>query len=141
MRATLADDVTVDYTCVNPMWGIKHYSADEFADLWMSEEHLGLKVLATQHFLGHPYFVSVTAGEIVVEWQQVAFHGRKAVGEDYSSLRAKITEQSDGHSFVRHVFRKTSQGWRIFSIRPEVVFSTGAASAPAVSKTRARKAE
>ena len=115
----------VDYTRVNPPWGIERYTAEAFAEKWIDDEHLGVKALATQHILGQPYFQSVSSTEIVVEWQQIACHGRRIPGEDYSSPLCKIGNQADGHSFMRHRFIKTDRGWRITEIRPEVLYSTG----------------
>jgi len=125
LHASLASEVDVDYTHVNPEWGVKHYTSDDFAALWTSEEHLGLKAMATQHFLGQPYFASITEREIVVEWQQVAFHGRKVPGEDYTNPRCKITDTSDGHSYMKHRFVLTERGWRIAGITPVLIFGTG----------------
>jgi hypothetical protein len=61
-----------------------HFTADAFVEEWLGPKHLGVKALATQHLLGVPYFKSVTEEEIVVEWQQMASHGRRIVGEDFA---------------------------------------------------------
>lgn len=48
----------------------------------LGESHLGLKPLVTQHLLDQPYFKSVTENEIVVQWQQLASHGRRDGSEE-----------------------------------------------------------
>jgi scytalone dehydratase len=52
--------------------------------------HIGLKPLATQHLLALHYFKSVSDSEIVVEWQQIASHGRRGEGEDFANPTCKI---------------------------------------------------
>lgn len=125
MLASLASDLIVDYTGVVPAWGQKEYKAEVFADEWLSEEHLGLKPLATQHLLGLHYFKWVTADEIVVEWQQIASHGRHQKGEDPANPMRKIEEQSNHRTYMEHKFVKTERGWRIAVIKPSVLFSPG----------------
>ncbi|KAF4628321.1 hypothetical protein G7Y89_g9831 [Cudoniella acicularis] len=125
LRASLAPNVTVDYSAVVPAWGLMHYRADDFVENWLSPKHLGVKALATQHLLGMPYFQLVTEDEIVVEWQQLASHGRRVVGEDFASPMCKIGESSDGRSWMRQTFVKVEGLWRISVIRPEVIYHTG----------------
>ena len=110
-----------------PTWGSKPYRATEFVDLWLGPTHLGVRPVATQHLLGAPYFKSVTENEIVVEWQQLASHGRKVKGEEetWSSPMARIEETSDGRSWMCMTFVKTEAGWRVAVIRPEVIYHTG----------------
>ncbi|KAH8674119.1 Scytalone dehydratase [Xylariales sp. PMI_506] len=124
LRAALAPNVAVDYSLIVPAWGVKHYTGDEFATLWLSEEHLGLKPLASQHFLGQPYFKSVSAEEIVVEWQQIAAHGRRE-GEARDAVSNKIVETSDGHSHMQHRFIKVEGRWKIAGITPSLIYQTG----------------
>ncbi|CAK7205298.1 hypothetical protein SEUCBS139899_008067 [Sporothrix eucalyptigena] len=127
LLAALAPNVAVDYTLIVAAWGIKHYTADEFAALWLSEEHLGLKPLATQHLLGQPYFKSVTDDEIVVQWQQLASHGRRqdVGGDGPKDTSAVITETSDGRSYMDHRFIKVDGLWKITGITPSLLYQTG----------------
>lgn len=112
----------VDYTSVVPAWGEKFYTSQEFANEWLSPEHLGNKALATQHLLAQPYFKSVTADEIVVQWQQLASHGRRS---DRDSGRKSIEETSDGRSWMEHKFVKIDGRWKIARITPELSYDTG----------------
>ncbi|KAL1888556.1 hypothetical protein Sste5346_009513 [Sporothrix stenoceras] len=128
LLSALAPQVAVDYSNVVAAWGIKHYTADEFAALWLSEEHLGLPPLATQHLLGQPLFKSVTADEIVVKWQQLASHGRRPDGEQKGSGGGPpvVSETSDGRSYMEHRFVKQADGrWKIASITPSLLYTTG----------------
>ena len=124
-RASLAPNIIVDYSLVVPAWGAKAWAADDFVEEWLGPNHLGVKALATQHLLGVPYFKSVTEREIVVEWQQMASHGRKVVGEDFASPMCKIGESSDGRSWMEQTFVKVEGNWRISIIKPEVLYHTG----------------
>ena len=108
-----------------PAWGRKEYQAGAFAAEWLSEEHLGLKPLATQHLLGLHYFKSVSEKEVVVEWQQIASHGRHEKGEDSTNPMRKIEEQSNHRAYIEHTFIKTEKGWRIAVIKPSVLFAPG----------------
>ncbi|KAL2203440.1 NTF2-like protein [Sarocladium strictum] len=127
LLATLAQEVTVDYSLIVPAWGVKHYAAAEFATLWLSEEHLGLKPLVTQHLLAQPYFKKCTGDEIVVEWQQLASHGRlqSADGGARDAATARISETSDGRSHMQHVFVKNGTRWMIAGITPSLLYQTG----------------
>lgn len=125
MRASLAPNVIVDYSKVVPEMGCRTFAADEFVEEWLGPTHLGVKALATQHLLGAPYFKSTTTEEIVVEWQQLASHGRRVEGEDFAHPMCKIGESSDGRSWMQQIFVKVDGQWRISEIRPEVVYHTG----------------
>ncbi|KAF5870795.1 putative conidial pigment biosynthesis scytalone dehydratase arp1 protein [Botrytis fragariae] len=125
LRASLAPKVIVDYTLVVPEWGQQTFTADAFVEEWLGPIKLGVKALATQHLLGAPYFKSVTDSEIIVEWQQLASHARKVVGEDYSHPHCKIGETSDGRSYMQQTFVKVEGQWRISVIKPEVIYHTG----------------
>ncbi|GAM40330.1 hypothetical protein TCE0_038r12601 [Talaromyces pinophilus] len=128
LSATLAPEVIVDYTSVVPAWGEKRYTCHEFATEWLSPEHLGNKALATQHLLGQPYIKSVSEAEIVVQWQQLASHGR---WEDESSVSGQsgkkrmIVETSDGRSWMEHKFVRIEGRWKIARITPELRYDTG----------------
>ena len=126
--------MTVNYTSVNPAWGIKHYTGREFAELWMSREHLGNRALATQHLLGLPYFKYVgnsshddasghnseeaEVNEIIVTWQILASHARRAPVNapqadveklEYGNPMSPVeSETSDHRSFMEHRFVKIS---------------------------------
>ncbi|KAF7914303.1 uncharacterized protein EAF01_000709 [Botrytis porri] len=75
--------------------------------------------------LGAPYFKSVTNSEIIVEWQQLASHGRRVAGHDYNHPNCKIEETSDGRSYMQQMFVKVKGQWRISVIKPEVIYHTG----------------
>ncbi|KAI1842925.1 hypothetical protein JX266_010943 [Neoarthrinium moseri] len=123
--AVLAPDVVVDYSYVVPEWGRISYKALDFVDSWLGPQRLGVRALATQHLLGIPYFKSVTEEEIIVEWQQLASHGRRVKGQDYTHPMCKIEEISDGRSWMRQTFSKIEGRWRIKEIKPEVIYHTG----------------
>jgi scytalone dehydratase len=89
----------------------------------LSAEHLGLKPLATQHLLAQPYFKSVKADEIVVEWQQLASHGRRR--DELLDTSGTITETSDGRSYMEHRFIKVGGRWKIARITPSLIYQTG----------------
>ena len=108
-----------------PAWGSQSFTADGFVEEWLGPKHLGVKALATQHLLGIPYFKSVTEEEIVVEWQQMASHGRRVDGEDFARPMCKIGETSDGRSWMQQTFAKVEGAWKVRVIRPEVLYHTG----------------
>lgn len=115
----------MDYSAVVPAWGCKQYTRAAFVDEWLSTEHLGLKPLATQHLLGLHYFKSVSEDEVVVEWQQIASHGRRLAGEDFSHPLCKIEAESNHRGYMEHTFVKTNGQWRIAVIKPSVLFTPG----------------
>ncbi|KAF5630042.1 scytalone dehydratase [Fusarium sp. NRRL 52700] len=127
LLAALAPEVSVDYSLIVPAWGIKQYKAAEFATLWLSEEHLGLKPLVTQHLLAQPYFKKVTADEIEVEWQQLASHGRLKAddGGARDASAARIEETCDGRSHMQHKFVRVGGFWKIATITPSLLYQTG----------------
>lgn len=125
LRACIAPDVIVDYSKVMPSWGLMNFSSEAFVEEWLGSKHLGMKALATQHLLGTPYFKSVTSDEIIVEWQQLASHGRRTAGEDFASPMCRIGEISDGRSWMQQTLVKIKGAWRIRIIQPEVIYHTG----------------
>jgi scytalone dehydratase len=126
LSATLAPEVIVDYTSVVPSWGEKRYTSHEFATEWLSPEHLGNKALATQHLLGQPEFKSVAEDEIVVQWQQLASHGRWEDGSATKGGKKRmIVETSDGRSWMKHKFVRIEGRWKIARITPELTYDTG----------------
>lgn len=62
---------------------------------------------------------------IIVEWQQLASHGRREHGQDYADPMCSIDEISDGRSWVQHTFFKVDEAWKISEIKPEVIYHTG----------------
>lgn len=127
LLAALAPEVIVDYSLIVPEWGQKVYKAEAFAAEWLSEEHLGLKVLATQHLLAQPYFKSITDEEIVVQWQQLVSHGRReqALEGGVNALNSKIVEESDHRSYMEHSFVKVEGKWKIQRITPSLIYAAG----------------
>ncbi|GAM43427.1 hypothetical protein TCE0_050r18231 [Talaromyces pinophilus] len=126
LSATLAPEVIVDYTSVVPAWGEKRYTSHEFATEWLSPEHLGNKALATQHLLAQPYIKSVAKDEIVVQWQQLASHGRwEDENATETGKQRMIVETSDGRSWMEHKFVRIEERWKIARIRPELRYDTG----------------
>ncbi|KAH8646690.1 hypothetical protein BX600DRAFT_390217 [Xylariales sp. PMI_506] len=126
LAASLAPDVAVDYSLVTPTSEVEHYTGEEFARLWLSEKHLGLRPLSAQHLLGQPYFKSVAADEIVVEWQQLVSLGRRgSAAPDDDDADRKIVETYAGHSHMRHRFVKVDGKWKITSITPLLIYHTG----------------
>ena len=126
MYASLVpDEVVVDYSKVVKEFGRVTYKTADFVELWLGPEHLGVKALATQHLMGIPYFKSVTDEEIIVEWHQLASHARREKGTDYSNPMSKITETSDGRSWMQQKLVKVAGKWRIREIRPEAIYHTG----------------
>ncbi|KAJ5522645.1 scytalone dehydratase [Penicillium frequentans] len=123
LLAALAPKVTVDYTLIVSGWGREEYTAHELASKWLSAEHLGLKPLATQHLLAQPYFKYVGEGEIVVEWQQLASHGRR--DDEHRDTSGSITETSDGRTYMEHQFVKVDGKWKIARITPSLIYQTG----------------
>lgn len=116
----------MDYTDVNPTWGKKLYNKEEFARLWLSEEHLGNSALNTQHLLGLPFFSYVGPkrlstsdsedssaakpvshgnesaqdrhpDEIEVSWQVLASHGRRGAAASTSAV------ESDNKRHLPHI--------------------------------------
>jgi len=61
----------------------------------------------------------------MVEWQQMASHGRRVEGEDFASPMCKIGETSDGRSWMTQTFVKVEGAWRVRIIKPEVLYHTG----------------
>ncbi|KAI1613942.1 hypothetical protein EDD37DRAFT_477931 [Exophiala viscosa] len=143
--STLAPQVSVDYTDVNPDWGKKIYDKEAFAKLWLSEEHLGNSALNTQHLLGLPYFSYVgpkrprnefgnwfaarptshgeiaandqDSEEIEVSWQILASHGRRATdsASEDKDHLPLIGETSDHRAFMTQVYFKVQDGDQINS--------------------------
>jgi scytalone dehydratase len=60
-----------------------------------------------------------------VEWQQLASHGRRVVGENFAHPMCKIDEQSDHRGYMGHTYTKVDRNWRIAVIRPEVLYAPG----------------
>lgn len=102
------------------------YSAEGFIDEWLGPNHLGSsKALVTFHLLGLPYFHSVTEEEIVVDYQQLASHARRAAGEDWTHPECKIEGDSDGKSWMQQTFVKVDGVWKISVIKPSIHYRPG----------------
>jgi len=121
----LAPDVVADYTAVNPTWIRQKYTAEGFIDEWLGPNHLGIESVATHHLLGSPYFKSVSAEVIIVEWQQLANHAQRVAGEDFGSPMCKIGPVSEGKSWMEHTFIKIDGQWKISVVRPEILYRSG----------------
>lgn len=122
----MAPTVLADYEGVKAKWTKQIYTADAFIDEWLGPNHLGSsKALVTFHLLGVPYFKSVTKDEIVLEYQQLASHARKAAGEDWSSPECRIEGDTDGKSWMEHTFVKVDGMWKLSVIRPRIHYRPG----------------
>ncbi|KAE8346120.1 hypothetical protein BDV24DRAFT_158917 [Aspergillus arachidicola] len=121
--AALAPEITVDYSLIVPQWKSKIYSAERFASAWIAEDQLGNPVLATQHLLGQPYFISVSDNAITVQWQQLASHARW-VGTSRGA-HGKVSEPSDGRSFMTQQFIKLDGQWKIAALTPSLLYQSG----------------
>ncbi|TKA32384.1 hypothetical protein B0A50_01490 [Salinomyces thailandicus] len=126
LRAALAPEVTADYTAVRPQWTRQTYTTQAFIDEWLGPNHLGSsKALITFHLLGMPYFTRITDGEIVVNYQQLACHARRAGGDDWGSPECGIEGHSDGKSWMEQTFVKVEGEWKIGVIRPSIHYRPG----------------
>ncbi|RYP65888.1 hypothetical protein DL771_008072 [Monosporascus sp. 5C6A] len=122
--ATVAPEVTVDYSLLIPALKSKVYTADEYVATWLAPDRVGLNVLATQHLLGMPYVKSATTDEIVVEFQEVASHGRREACVD-DAFGGKIGETADGRGWVELRYVKIDGQWKISLIRPSIIYMAG----------------
>ncbi|GKZ35941.1 hypothetical protein AbraIFM66950_006776 [Aspergillus brasiliensis] len=129
LRAALAPTVIVDYNKVLPHLTRETYAADDFVETWLGPTNLGNKALATQHLLGAPYFKFASEEKIVVQWQQLASHGRWVGGqeeeEETHPVKRKIDETSDGRSWMQQTYVRVDGQWRIQVLEPEVLYHTG----------------
>jgi scytalone dehydratase len=70
----------------------------------------------------------VTDNEIVVQWQQLASHGRRTdedVKNGVMDTSSSILETSDGRSYMEHQFVKVEGRWKIARITPSLLYQTG----------------
>ncbi|OJI91323.1 hypothetical protein ASPTUDRAFT_38300 [Aspergillus tubingensis CBS 134.48] len=126
LRAALAPSVIVDYNKVLPHVTRETYEADHFVETWLNPTNLGNKALATQHLLGVPYFKFASEEKVVVQWQQLASHGRWVDGQEETyPVKRKIDETSDGRSWMQQTYVKVDGQWRIQVLEPEVLYHTG----------------
>ena len=126
LRAVLAPEVVADYERVKPQWKSKTYTAEAFIDEWLGPNHLGSsKALITFHLLGVPYFTDVTPEKIVVNYQQLASHARRAAGGDWSHPQCEIEGDSDGKSWMEQTLVKIDGVWKISVIRPSIHYRPG----------------
>ena len=89
----------------------------------LSPDLLGRKTLLTQHLLGQPYFKSVSVDTIVVEWQQIAGHGRWMEGSH--ALKKQVDKTSDGKSYMEQRYIKVGEMWKIAGLRPSLLYEIG----------------
>lgn len=107
-----------------PELGKKEYQSEEFISVFLSSQNLGQKTLLTQHLLGQPYFKSVSDEEIVVEWQQVAGHGRGQIDAE-GTLSKRVSETSNGMSYMEQRYLYIEREWKLSSVKPSILFETG----------------
>jgi scytalone dehydratase len=79
--------------------------------------------LLTQHLLGQGLFKSVSADEIVVEWQQIAGHGRYIEGSH--PLKKQVDKTSDGKSYMEQKYTRVEGKWKITRLRPSLLYEIG----------------
>lgn len=102
----------------------KTHTVEEFIAELLSPVLLGRKTLLTQHLLGQPYFKSVSAQEIIVEWQQVAGHGRW-IDDSPSLLKKPVDKTSDGKSYMEQRYIKVDGQWKLAGLKPWVLYEIG----------------
>ncbi|RAL08233.1 NTF2-like protein, partial [Aspergillus homomorphus CBS 101889] len=112
LRAILAPTVHIDYGRVSATIPTRIADSESFIAEILSPEHLGRETLLTQHFLGQPYVKSVSAEEIVVEWQQNAGHGRW--DEDAANSRGESTARS----YIEQRYVKGEGPWKLAGLKP-----------------------
>ena len=67
----------------------------------------------------------MTEDEIVVEYQQLASHARRAAGEDWSHPECKIEGDTDGKSYMQHTYVKVDGLWKISVIKATIHYRPG----------------
>ncbi|KAL4735872.1 NTF2-like protein [Aspergillus similis] len=123
LRAVLAPTVEVDYRLVSTTIQHRTCSIDEFVAKFLSPDLLGRQTLLSQHFLGQPYFKSVAEDEIVVEWQQIAGHGRWI--KDSHPVKKQVDKTSDGRSYMEQRYKKINGVWKLAALKPSVLYEVG----------------
>ncbi|KAJ5113790.1 NTF2-like protein [Penicillium angulare] len=125
LRAVLASFVTADYTGVSESLGCKTYTSEEFITTFLSPHALGKKDLLTQHLLGQPYFICVTTEKIIVEWQQLAGHGKAIPDGEGTGFTKRTSDRCNGMSYMKQVYTKVNGEWKIAGLEPTVLYETG----------------
>lgn len=115
--------IHVDYRLVSETIPNKSYNQDQFVEEFLSPGLLGRKTLLTQHLLGQPYFKSVSEDEIIVEWQQIAGHGRWMKGSH--PLKKQVDKTSDGKSYMEQTLTKIDGRWKITGLKPSLLYEIG----------------
>ncbi|KAL4804546.1 NTF2-like protein [Aspergillus unguis] len=123
LRAVLAPTVEVDYRLVSTTIQQRTCSREEFITDFLSPDLLGCQTLLTQHLLGQPYFKSVAEDEIVVEWQQIAGHGRWI--RDSHPLKKQVDKTSDGKSYMEQKYIKIDGVWKLALLKPSLLYEIG----------------
>ncbi|KAJ5786288.1 NTF2-like protein [Penicillium pulvis] len=123
LRAVLAATIEVDYRLVSTTIPMKVCGPEELIAEFLSPELLGNKNLLTQHLLGQPYFKSVSKDEIVVEWQQIAGHGRWMEGSH--TLKKQVDKTSDGKSYMEQRYIKVDGCWKLAGLKPSLLYEIG----------------
>ncbi|KAL1895031.1 hypothetical protein Sste5346_005451 [Sporothrix stenoceras] len=123
LRAVVGPKIEVDYRLVTETIPNKTYNSDEFIAEFLSPNLLGNEKLLTQHFLGQCYVKSASKDEIVVEWQQVAGHGRWIEGSN--SLKKQVDKTNDGKSYMQQRYTKLNGRWKITGLKPSILYEIG----------------
>lgn len=116
-------EIHVDYRLISATIPNKTYKQIDFVNEFLSPEHLGRQTLLTQHLLGQPYFKSVSEDEIIVEWQQIAGHGRWIQGSH--PLKKQVDRTSDGKSYMEQKLIKINGDWKITGLKPSLLYEIG----------------
>ncbi|KAJ5377420.1 NTF2-like protein [Penicillium cataractarum] len=123
LRAVVGPHIEVDYRLVSETIPNKTYNPKEFIAEFLSPGLLGNEKLLTQHLLGQCYFKSVSASEIVVQWQQIAGHGRWIEGSH--PLKKQVDRTSDGKSYMEQRYIKIHGCWKIVGLKPSLLYEIG----------------
>ncbi|KAJ5122215.1 NTF2-like protein [Penicillium atrosanguineum] len=123
LHAVVAPTIEVDYRLVSETIPYKSYNPDDFIAEILSPKLLANEKLLTQHLLGQCYFRSISAGEIVVQWQQIAGHGRWIQGSH--PLKKQVDKTSDGKSYMEQRYIKIDGRWKIAGLKPSLLYEVG----------------
>ncbi|KAL1895703.1 hypothetical protein Sste5346_005175 [Sporothrix stenoceras] len=123
LRAVVGPVIEVDYRLVSETIPNKSYTPDDFIAEFLSPNLLGNEKLLTQHLLGQCYVKSVSDDEIVVEFQQIAGHGRYIEGSH--PLKKQVDKTSDGKSYMEQRYTKIDGRWKITRLKPSLLYEIG----------------
>ncbi|PWY65414.1 NTF2-like protein [Aspergillus eucalypticola CBS 122712] len=121
--AVIGPQIEVDYRLVSDTILSKTYNQEDFIAEFLSPELLGNRRLLTQHLLGQCYFKSVSPSEIVVQWQQIAGHGRWM--ESSHPLKKQVDKTSDGRTYMEQRYTKIDECWKIAGLKPSMLYESG----------------